>query len=155
MSVIIPGKLYLGGALDSAYNDDFMTNNKITHVINCTKELHMRYPRNTIAYRIALEDDNSDGSHELIQKGAILLKSWIDDPNAIILIHCVAGMSRSVSIVVAYLVINKNYTVKDAVNFLTTCRSCIRPFKGFLEQIQKHETYSAKVYNCLIPKICN
>ena len=152
MSVIIPGKLYLGGALESAYNNDFINNNKITHIINCAKELGIKYPVGVTAYRIDLEDDNRDGASALIEAGAILLKKWLEDPKAIILVHCFAGMSRSVSVVAAYLVINKNYTVKRAIEFLEKCRPCIRPFNGFLDEIRKYETIRAKLYSCLNPK---
>jgi protein-tyrosine phosphatase len=152
MSVIIPGKLYLGGALESAYNNDFISNNKITHIINCAKELSIKYPLGITGYRIDLEDDNPEGASALIEAGAILLKKWLEDPKAVILVHCFAGMSRSVSVVAAYLVINKNYTVKRAIQFLESCRPCIRPFNGFLDEIRKYETFHAKVYSCLNPK---
>ena len=152
MSIIIPGKLYLGGALDAAFHDTFITTHRITHILNCTNEVGMVYPTSVIGYRIALEDDNPEGSNELLKKGAEVLKQWLNDPDAIILVHCFAGMSRSVSVIIAYLVIDKNYTVRDAVKYLSNRRPFIRPFKGFLNEIRVHETYKAKLFSCLTPK---
>lgn len=156
MSCIIPGKLYLGGAMDAAYDDTFMETNKITHVLNCTIEVPIKYSTGVVVgvvgVRIPLQDDNPEDSDELLVNGAEVLKEWMNTPGAVILVHCFAGMSRSVSVIVTYLVIHKNYTVNGAVKYLRQHRSFIRPFHGFLTQIRRHETYKAKLFSCLTPR---
>ena len=151
MSCIIPGKLYLGGAMDAAYDDTFMETNKITHVLNCTIEVPIKYSP-VVGVRIPLQDDNPEDSDELLVRGAEVLKEWMDTPGTVILVHCFAGMSRSVSVIVTYLVINKNYTVNNAVKYLRHHRSFIRPFHLFLTQIRRRETYKAKLFSCLTPR---
>eukprot|EP01015_Nassula_variabilis_P017222 TRINITY_DN2697_c0_g1_i10.p2 TRINITY_DN2697_c0_g1~~TRINITY_DN2697_c0_g1_i10.p2 ORF type:complete len:147 (-),score=43.27 TRINITY_DN2697_c0_g1_i10:135-575(-) len=56
-----------------------------------------------------------------------------------VLVHCAAGVSRSPTIVIMYLVKKQNMTVGEAFSFVQAKRSCIQPNKGFLEQLQKFE----------------
>lgn len=58
----------------------------------------------------------------------------IDGDN--ILIHCSAGISRSVSIVIAYLIKYKNMTVDQALNFIREKRSIANPNIGFISQLK-------------------
>nr|ACO12153.1 Dual specificity protein phosphatase 3 [Lepeophtheirus salmonis] len=52
----------------------------------------------------------------------------------VILVHCVAGISRSASMVLAYLIIKKKMTLEEAINTVKKKRS-IAPNEGFLEQL--------------------
>uniref|UniRef100_A0A669D5Y4 Dual specificity protein phosphatase n=1 Tax=Oreochromis niloticus TaxID=8128 RepID=A0A669D5Y4_ORENI len=52
-----------------------------------------------------------------------------------VLIHCAVGVSRSASIVLAYLMIHHNYTLLDAINKVKE-RRWIFPNRGFLKQLR-------------------
>lgn len=56
--------------------------------------------------------------------------------NGILLIHCNAGVSRSASIVIGYLIKNHNYNFQNAYEFVKSKRECIRPNDGFLKQLK-------------------
>jgi len=56
------------------------------------------------------------------------------DEGGNILVHCKLGTSRSPSLVLAYLMIKKGYTIQNAVRTLATVRE-IRPNMGFLKQL--------------------
>ena len=56
-----------------------------------------------------------------------------------ILIHCNAGVSRSSSIVIAYLMKREHLNYKTAYNYVKLKRNCIAPNNGFIEQLKKLE----------------
>ena len=50
-----------------------------------------------------------------------------------------AGISRSSTIVLAYLMNVEKKGLNECVDYLLKCRSCICPNKGFLSQLQDYE----------------
>lgn len=69
---------------------------------------------------------------------------FIDGQEGATIVHCQAGISRSATVCLAYLIKTRGYTLDEAFDFLKTCRSCIGPNFGFLGQLkifeQKHST---------------
>lgn len=57
--------------------------------------------------------------------------------NGRILIHCNAGVSRSSSICIAYLMQIRKMTFDDAFVAVKTKRECIRPNDGFIKQLKQ------------------
>lgn len=50
------------------------------------------------------------------------------------------GVSRSASVVLAYLMKEYNYTLEDAFNFTKQKRTCINPNAGFRVQLATYES---------------
>jgi atypical dual specificity phosphatase len=70
-----------------------------------------------------------------------------------VLVHCFAGMSRSATIVIAYLLVTTPMTVGEATEFVRSKRSVIRPNCGFIEQLKQYEKrYFASTGNTATPK---
>lgn len=53
-----------------------------------------------------------------------------------VLVHCNAGVSRSASIVIAYLMLIENLSYLDAYICVKQARKCINPNAGFIKQLQ-------------------
>ncbi|XP_043272241.1 dual specificity protein phosphatase 19-like [Venturia canescens] len=53
-----------------------------------------------------------------------------------ILVHCNAGVSRSATIVIAYLMATENFKYEEAYERVKSLRTCIRPNDGFVKQLQ-------------------
>lgn len=62
-----------------------------------------------------------------------------------ILVHCMAGVSRSASVIVAYLMKIENLSVKDALSSLREASSKVCPNKGFMEQLQMFEEMGCRI----------
>lgn len=58
-----------------------------------------------------------------------------------VLIHCLAGMSRSVTVAVAYIMTATNLNWKDALKVVRTGRAVANPNVGFQTQLQEFEMY--------------
>ena len=63
---------------------------------------------------------------------------FIED-NRKILVHCVAGASRSATIVIAYLMWKNQLDYKESAKFVEQMRPCINPNYGFVRQLQIFE----------------
>lgn len=60
--------------------------------------------------------------------------------NQPILVHCQAGVSRSATIVIAYIMKTRRISMNDAISFVTTKRNCIAPNIEFLGSLFEFET---------------
>lgn len=59
--------------------------------------------------------------------------------NGIVLVHCVAGISRSTSMILAYLMKHKRMRLRDAHALVRSKRSFVRPNLGFWKQLIDYE----------------
>ena len=90
------------GSVGAAYNLERLKAVGITHIINVTNTLENKYPDHFTYLRIGLEDDpDTDiGSHFSTSQKFI---DSVKNQNGKCLVHCYQGISRSVTIVCAYL----------------------------------------------------
>lgn len=56
-----------------------------------------------------------------------------------VLVHCYAGVSRSVTIVLAYLMKKCNWNLQKALGFVRSKRVVAKPNDGFMRQLQQYE----------------
>ncbi|XP_043921086.1 dual specificity protein phosphatase 22 isoform X1 [Protopterus annectens] len=56
------------------------------------------------------------------------------------LIHCLAGVSRSVTVTVAYVMTITDFGWEDSLSAIKVARSCANPNFGFQKQLQEFET---------------
>ncbi|KAL7416113.1 hypothetical protein BDY24DRAFT_368944 [Mrakia frigida] len=59
-----------------------------------------------------------------------------DDVEGGVLVHCQAGMSRSATVVAAYLMSEHELSVEDALTTIRRARRCIQPSDAFLAQLE-------------------
>ncbi|XP_055327904.1 dual specificity protein phosphatase 12-like [Paramacrobiotus metropolitanus] len=62
-----------------------------------------------------------------------------------VLVHCNAGISRSVTVVAAYLMREKCFGVDDALGLIRTHRPGVMPNSNFLEQLRLYELMGNKI----------
>ena len=55
-----------------------------------------------------------------------------------VLVHCIAGVSRSVSMVLAYLIREHAMTYEQAYTLVKQRRKIIHPNDGFIDQLKKY-----------------
>jgi len=53
------------------------------------------------------------------------------------LVHCNAGVSRSTSVVIGFLIRCKKMSFEEAFNLVKSKRECIRPNDGFMKQLRE------------------
>lgn len=64
---------------------------------------------------------------------------FIHQQKGAVLVHCAAGVSRSSTICIAYLIRYGGFTVEQALVICKIARPVINPNDGFMEQLRKYE----------------
>jgi protein-tyrosine phosphatase len=116
----ITNRIWIGN-MESSRDIEFLTKNNIQSILNCTPDIK-NIVKGVEYSRIPVEDDLRDidinrmtkylpYAVELIYKTTLLEKKNI-------LVHCWAGMQRSVISVCAFLVKYSNKTPKEAMSFV-------------------------------------
>ncbi|VDP76290.1 unnamed protein product [Echinostoma caproni] len=138
ISKILP-YLYLGNARD-AQNLDLLRRVGITHIINVTETVPMPFKRPVPFTYLHLPA--SDTINQDLRPAFDRAVQFIDEArkrNGIVLVHCQAGVSRSVAIVMAYLIHSaKKYTVLNALEFVQNQRPVAGPNLHFMGQLQRY-----------------
>lgn len=91
-----------------------------------------------IWHRFVIDDDkNQNISQYFSPVHAIISKAISENKNVIV--HCAAGMSRSTSLVIAYLMIQNKWAYEEAYNFVKKRRPITEPNTGFVKQLKQLE----------------
>lgn len=115
----------------------------ITHILNAA-ETEIRtgkyfYKNNNIKYLgIAVLDTPNENISLYFDRVADFIHNCLINRGKII-VHCVMGISRSSTCVIAYLIKYCNMDVFDAIKFLKKKRSIINPNVGFIKQLQQFQ----------------
>ncbi|XP_011162477.1 dual specificity protein phosphatase 19 [Solenopsis invicta] len=130
---IIPG-LYLSSQ-DPVVCNDILKKYEIRHILSIGVNILERYP--DIQYHICdLLDLPESNILPSIKKCINIIRTSRKEN---ILVHCNAGVSRSPSIVIAYLMIVMKLSYDEAYDTVKKVRSCIRPNDGFVKQLRSIE----------------
>ena len=99
----IEDNLYLGSLKD--VNVDFLTSHHISVVINVANDCIYPHPNLSLLdyYHLGIEDDDDDLLGLLLQLIPVIQRRIT---NEAILVHCRAGVSRSASVIVGYLMLS-------------------------------------------------
>jgi len=63
-----------------------------------------------------------------------------------LLVHCKVGLSRSPTVIIAYLIKYYEFTADSAINFIKRKRPQIIPNQGFIKQLYEYEKQFEKKF---------
>lgn len=138
-SEIIPG-LYLGNHHDAS-NPKLITDCNIGLIINVTKNIDNTFNDKIKYHQIAIDDSPSE---KITFDDFETVYNLIEDAqktNIGVLVHCYAGISRSATIVIAYIMKKMQIPRLDALEFVRSKRPCVDPNFGFCCILMKYEAY--------------
>ena len=128
--------IYLGD-YTAAQDINLLLNNNITDILVVGEELSKPYPKNFTYKQIYIEDFYKENIFKYFYESI----KFIENSKKNVYVHCYMGMSRSSTIVIAYIMYKKKLCFKEAFNFVSSKRSCISPNVGFKEQLVLFEKY--------------
>ncbi len=135
---IEPG-LWLGSE-EAVLNQDFLTLNKVTHILNFgATNSSQNKPLGCASYSyFKIEDEESADIFPLFAPAYELIKAALEDmkPPGVVLVHCRMGISRSATIVASYLMKKMGWRPKTALDHIKSKRD-IYPNSGFLLQLDR------------------
>eukprot|EP01098_Paradermamoeba_levis_P015499 TRINITY_DN7922_c0_g1_i1.p1 TRINITY_DN7922_c0_g1~~TRINITY_DN7922_c0_g1_i1.p1 ORF type:complete len:155 (-),score=19.66 TRINITY_DN7922_c0_g1_i1:72-536(-) len=128
-------RLFIGGL--NAVGTAVLKKYSITHVVNLSG-CDLKYPQNIKSKVVLVADfektniyQHFDPCHDFIDKAHA--------EGGVVLVHCAAGISRSCSIVCAYLMKSKKLRFQEALEKVKKARPIVCPNYGFQAQLLQYE----------------
>ncbi|KAL2866107.1 dual specificity protein phosphatase family protein [Aspergillus lucknowensis] len=142
---VIPGFLYIG-PVSTASDLKFLQAHEITVILSIGKSprrvdegIRTADGLKTMTYhRLSLLDDPDADITRCVDQACEIL-DHARSSGAKVLVHCSAAISRSPTVVAAYLMSSQGYTLQQSLDILTAARPAISPNPGFLSQLQQLE----------------
>ncbi|KAH9424876.1 uncharacterized protein LOC113791273 [Dermatophagoides pteronyssinus] len=106
--------------------------------INVTYELPLFQPTECESFRVPVADDKDEDLSRYFDDVTDKIEQ-IHHRNQATIVHCMAGVSRSASFVIAYLIRYQRMSMKEAFEHAKRARSCINPNISFLGQLVEFE----------------
>lgn len=142
---VIEGRLLLGNAACSKDRASLATA-RVTHIVNATSNLPNAFEDDrSISYlRVPVDDSLSSDISSHFDDVVDWMASALSDPYAFgtLLVHCQQGISRSATLVIAFLMRERGMTLASALRHVHK-RRWIRPNESFIKQLSKYETVLA------------
>ncbi|XP_057306613.1 dual specificity protein phosphatase 1-like [Hydractinia symbiolongicarpus] len=136
--------VYLGNAYHSSQKE-LLKKLGITAILNVSRVCPVLFP-NSFEYKTISIGDNATENISCHFDESIKFIDDVKSKNGKVLVHCRAGISRSATICIAYLMRKCGYTLDEAYDFTKKKRSNISPNFNFLGQLLtlESEVLSAK-----------
>ena len=131
-SEIIDDFLYLGGDL-VAQNAEQIKECGITHIINCAADYSDNYHKDKgIKYKSYHLKDHVHEDIACIFYDACEFISSAKREGGKVFVHCVQGISRSATVVIAYIIFSMKLSYNESFAFCHKRRPCTNPNKAFI-----------------------
>ncbi|KZP21074.1 phosphatases II, partial [Athelia psychrophila] len=137
-SLILP-RLYLSD-LFTARDDEEMEKLGITHMVSVMEAMPTKMPE-MIRHHVPIQDSwdadilqHLDGTTEFIRD------ALAEDPENKVLVHCFQGVSRSATVVCAYVIATSanGMTAGEAIDIVKAKRGIVKPNDGFRVQLARY-----------------
>ncbi|PON91471.1 Dual specificity phosphatase [Trema orientale] len=126
--------IYLGG--DAVARDrEILKQNGITHVLNCVGFVCPEYFKADFVYRtLWLQDSPSEDITSILYDVFDYFED-VREQRGRVFVHCCQGVSRSTSLVIAYLMWREGQSFDDAFQYVKAARGIADPNMGFACQL--------------------
>ncbi|XP_065674396.1 dual specificity protein phosphatase 6 [Hydra vulgaris] len=131
---ILP-QLFLGNKTDSSCID-LLRKFNITHILNVTHDLpNLFYESKEFEYlQIPIQDNSNGNVLDMFPIAYKFIENAID-AGGCVLVHCLGGISRSSTIIIAYLMIKYRFSLNEAYDHVKSKKRNIAPNFTFMGQL--------------------
>jgi len=127
------------GSGDTIKNMDYLLDIGVTHILN-TAESDVRidptkFAKSGISYKgFVCKDIPGADISSFFHECADFIERALSMRCGLVLVNCYMGYSRAATIVAAYMMLKKNYTATQALQYMRNSRE-VQPNMGFLQQL--------------------
>lgn len=123
------------GDMNAARDIQFLRKEKITHIVNAAQEVLNQFGFDEFVYlNLPILDYPNSNIEDYFTIFNIFVK-FATRNGGKVLVHCAAGISRSATLVCAYLIWEFGLNPKKALEYLRRCRPQVNPNDGFLHKL--------------------
>lgn len=120
--------------LATVFNKRALDEMGITHVINMVPGVLPAFPNSYKYLNLPLRDVATENIAQYFPETTQTIKDALANGGKVI-VHCSCGVSRSASVVIAYLITERSMSAKDAYEYLKHKRPVVEPNPGFIKQL--------------------
>ena len=132
----IEDKLYLGDFFTSI-NYQVLIDYNITHILVCGEELSCRYPEEFTYKKLSIQDTPTTSIKEHFEDVYKFINNGMKRGS--VLVHCAQAKSRSVSMVISYIMKKNRIRFSKAFEILKKHHPQAEPNSGFKQQLIQYE----------------
>jgi len=125
--------LYIGTFMTEQNMENLQRLN-VTHIIQVAEGLEPSHPEKFKYYNVNVKDLPSEDLVQYFSKCFAFIDEAIDS-NSGVLVHCMAGISRSATVCIGYMMWKNNLSYDEAFQKLHRVRPWIMPSDGFKKQL--------------------
>ncbi|XP_019435997.1 PREDICTED: protein-tyrosine-phosphatase MKP1-like [Lupinus angustifolius] len=126
--------IYLGSET-VAKNHELLMHKGITHVLNCVGFVCPEYFESDFVYKTLWLQDSPTEDITSVLYDVFDYFEDVREQGGRVLVHCCQGVSRSSSLVIAYLIWRNGQSFEDAFRFVKSARGVTNPNMGFAYQL--------------------
>ena len=126
------------GSVTNAMDASMLQSMGITHIVNATAEEENFYPQKFVYHRIPLYDKTSERVTPYFDQVVEFISS-AHAAGGVVLIHCQEGISRSVTLALAYRMLTEHISLGKAFADIKLVRPEAEPNPGFLQELRDLE----------------
>uniref|UniRef100_A0A8D0GUY1 protein-serine/threonine phosphatase n=1 Tax=Sphenodon punctatus TaxID=8508 RepID=A0A8D0GUY1_SPHPU len=129
--------LYLGSEWNAA-NLEELQRNRVSHILNVTREIDNFFPELFTYMNVRLYDEEAS---QLLPhwKETYHFISAVRAQGSRVLVHCKMGVSRSASTVIAYAMKEYGWPLEQALHYVQERRPIVHPNPGFTRQLEFYQ----------------
>uniref|UniRef100_A0A8C5Q265 protein-serine/threonine phosphatase n=1 Tax=Leptobrachium leishanense TaxID=445787 RepID=A0A8C5Q265_9ANUR len=129
--------LYLGSEWNASNLDD-LQKNKVSHILNVTREIDNFFPETFTYLNIRVLDEENTNLLQYWKETHRFISS-ARQQHSCVLVHCKMGISRSASTVIAYAMKQYEWTMEEALKYVKERRNVVQPNAGFMRQLHIYQ----------------
>lgn len=124
--------------LTTALNIDVLKSEGISHIVNLVLGIDSIYPDCFTYLNIPARDIENQDISQYLDQSLNFIRNAIECDGKV-LVHCSCGVSRSASIVIAYLIKYHQMNYQEAYVYIKQKRPIVEPNPGFVKQLVEFE----------------
>eukprot|EP00906_Rhabdomonas_costata_P009445 RCo013364 len=132
---IIDKKLYLGNRY-AASAQDILKSLGVTHIVNAAEEQPNFFPNDFEYFNCNLKDNLTE---KIDFKAPLTFMHRALKEGGVVFVHCLAGVSRSATMVVAYLMTVYRLSLRESLTRVELRRPVINPNANYIQQLAELE----------------
>eukprot|EP00798_Chlamydomonas_sp_ICE-L_P018661 gene18661-25178_t len=130
--------LHLGGACNER-DAQQLKGSGITHILQIGIELKPTHPSDFLYHHVAIDDNESEDIILTLPTCFKFIEACRDS-NGVLLVHCMAGVSRSAAVVLAWRMQEEALSMQEALKQLKALRPFVYPNLGFKFQLEEWQS---------------
>lgn len=113
----------------------------ITHIITAVLGVSPQFPKDFTYLNIPVMDVETEDIKPYLRQTSFFIDNAIAQGGKV-LVHCMCGVSRSATIVAAWIMSRRCNTAEEAIKFIREKRDCVNPNSAFFSQLVSLENAS-------------